>query len=158
MKMAWSIVRRETGKIRHSDPTPSTYKIDNTLIKPSQAADAFNNYFLSLIERFNLMDVHADSAISYLQSSCPNSFPFMAVAAVTEAEILGIIGSLKSKGSSGYDGISNKILKLCGPFISKPLSHIFNKSLSLGILPDRLKYAVLKPLHKTGDKSLFANY
>jgi hypothetical protein len=28
----------------------------------------------------------------------------------------------------------------------------------LGIFPDRLKYAVVKPLYKTGDRSLFANY
>jgi hypothetical protein len=30
---------------------------------------------------------------------------------VTEAEIIGIINSLKSKNSSGYDDISSKILK-----------------------------------------------
>jgi hypothetical protein len=45
VKMAWRIVRRGAGKICYSDPMPSMYKIDNTLIKPSQAVDAFNNYF-----------------------------------------------------------------------------------------------------------------
>jgi hypothetical protein len=75
-----------------------------------------------------------------------------------KAELIGIIGSLNNKSSSGYDGISNKLLKLCGPFISRPLSYIFNKLLSLGIFPDRLKYAVVKPPYKTGDRSLFANY
>jgi len=30
--------------------------------------------------------------------------------------------------------------------ISKSLSHIFNKSLSLATFPDTLKYAIIKPL------------
>jgi hypothetical protein len=158
IKTKWSIVKRETGKIYNCEPMPSSYKIINTLVNPSQAADAFTNYFLSVIERLNLTDVQDDSAISHLQRSYPNSFPVMAVVPVTEAELIGIIGSLNNKTSSGYDGISNQLLKLCGPFISRPLSYIFNKSLSLGIFPDRLKYDVVKPLYKTGDRSLFAHY
>jgi hypothetical protein len=153
IKATWSIVKRETGKICNCEPMPSSYKI-NTLVNPSQAADAFNNYSLSVTERLNLTDVQADSAISHLQRSSPNSFPVMAVIPVTEAELIGIIGSLNNKTSSEYDGISNKLLKLCGPFISRPLSYIFNKSLSLGIFPDRLKFAVVKPLYKTSDRSL----
>jgi hypothetical protein len=129
---------------------PASYKINNALVNPSQATDAFNNYFLSVIVRLNLTDVQAVSAISHLQRSYPNSFPVMVVVPVTEAELISIICSLNNKTSSGYDGISNKLLKFCGPFISRPLSYIFNKSLSLGIFPDRLKSAVVKPLYKTG--------
>jgi hypothetical protein len=62
---------------------------------------------------------------------------------VTEAEIIGIINSLKSKNSSGYDEISSKILKLCGPQITRPLCYICNKSISMGIFPDCLIYAVV---------------
>jgi hypothetical protein len=71
--------------------------------------------FLSVIERLNLTGVQADSAISHLQRSYPSIFPVMAVVPVTEAELISIIGSLNNKNSSGYDGISNKLLKLCGP-------------------------------------------
>jgi hypothetical protein len=49
----------------------------------------------------------------------------MTVIPVTEAELVGLIGSLKNKNSSGYDGISNQILKLCGPLICKPLTYIY---------------------------------
>jgi hypothetical protein len=45
----------------------------------------------------------------------------MEMVPVTKAELLGIIHSLKNKNSSGYDGISNRIIKLCGSVISKPL-------------------------------------
>jgi hypothetical protein len=60
--------------------------------------------------------------------------------------------------SSGYDGISTKLLKISSSFISSPLTYICNKSISLGIFPDRLKYAVVKPLFKEGDRSSISNY
>jgi len=54
----------------------------------------------------------------------------------------------KNKNSTGYDGISNKLIKITSSFISSTLTHICNKSLSSGIFPDRMKYAVVKPMHK----------
>ena len=42
-------------------------------------------------------------------------------------EITKLIGSLKNKNSSGYDGISNRILKGITESIVEPLSIIFNK-------------------------------
>jgi hypothetical protein len=63
----------------------------------------------------------------------------MMVVPLTEAESVGIIDSLKNKNSSEYEGVSNKILRLCGHLVSKPLTYIFIKSLSLAIFPDRLK-------------------
>lgn len=62
-----------------------------------------------------------------------NHYPFMMVAPVTQAELTGIINTLKNKNSSGYDTISNKIWRLGGHLISKPLYYIFNKWLSLAI-------------------------
>jgi hypothetical protein len=77
---------------------------------------------------------------------------------VTEAEIIGVIKSLKPTNSTQYDEISSKILKLCGSLISRPLCYICNKSISVGIFPDRLKDATVKPLYKKGAKSSMNNY
>jgi len=55
------------------------------------------------------------------------------------------MSSLKNKTSCGYDGLSNKILKLCGSQFSKPFTYIYNKSLTCGVSPNRLKYAIIKP-------------
>jgi hypothetical protein len=71
---------------------------------------------------------------------------------------MNIIRSIKTKNSHGYDEISTKILKINAPYISSPLNHICNKSLSLGYVPDRLKYSNVKPLHKKGDKQNTSNY
>jgi hypothetical protein len=73
-------------------------------------------------------------------------------------EIENIIRSLKAKGFHGYDEITTKILKISAPFISTPLSYIFNKCMISGIFPTRLKYATMKPIFKNGDKKNVANY
>jgi hypothetical protein len=56
------------------------------------------------------------------------------------------------------DEMSIKVLKMSSPFITSPLTHICNKSLSQGIFPDRLKYSEIKPLFKKADKSSTSNY
>ncbi|MDR0288741.1 MAG: hypothetical protein LBH78_01645, partial [Rickettsiales bacterium] len=82
----------------------------------------------------------------------------MKIIPVTEIEVTDIIKSLKNKNSSGYDGISNNILKHCVNDISKPLTFIFNFSLETGVFPDRLKFAVVQPIYKKGNKANLANY
>jgi len=64
---------------------------------------------------------------------------------------------LKCKNSYGYDEIS-RILKVSTPYILSPVTYIFNKILSTGIFPDRLKYSEVKPFHKKGDKTELSNY
>jgi Notch-like protein len=51
-----------------------------------------------------------------------------------------------------------KNLKLHAAFIISPLTYICNKSLSSGVFPKRLNYAIIKPVYKKGDKFLTANY
>jgi hypothetical protein len=98
------------------------------------------------------------AAMSYLHIYFPNGFPTMKLYPVTETEIISIINNLKSKNSSGYDGLTNKIMKPCKQQISKPLTYVINKSLSTGVYPERLKYAIINPIHKKGDKTLISNY
>jgi hypothetical protein len=74
------------------------------------------------------------------------------------AEIRKIIKSLKTKFSYGYDKISIKILKASMSYIISPLTYIFNESLAQGIFPDRLKFAVVKPILKNDDKCEQCNY
>jgi len=57
----------------------------------------------------------------FLRNSFPDGFPEIITVPIPEAEITFTIASLKSNNSSGYDGISNKILKLCGEYLSRPL-------------------------------------
>ena len=73
-------------------------------------------------------------------------------------EITSIIKSFKTKNSFGYDEISTKLLKNSVTYLSSPLTYICNKSISTGIFPERLKYSIIKPLYKKGDKTDPSNY
>jgi hypothetical protein len=68
------------------------------------------------------------------------------------------ISSMKNKKSSGYDGITSTILKWSADNISKPLTIIFNKSLTVSVYPDWLKYAEVQPHFKKGKKPQISNY
>ena len=69
-----------------------------------------------------------------------------------------IFKELKPKSSPGLDDLSTKLLKLIKDTLIPILCIIINQSLSNGILPEKLKLAKVKPLHKKGDSSQFSNY
>ena len=116
-------VKTKTGTKFHRDTMPCVLENANLVINPNWAADAFNNYIPEILEKLKLQDVHTDSGISYIMSHNSNHYPFMMVVPVMEAELIGTTDSLKNKNSSGYV-ISNKIRRLGGHLISKPLSYI----------------------------------
>ena len=95
----------------------------------------------------------ADDVWNYYLSNQPHrDFPNINFKNTSTKEIENIIRSVKANESHGYDGITTKILKISAPFISYPLSYVFNKSMISGIFPSRLKYASIKQIFKNGDK------
>jgi hypothetical protein len=158
--MSWNIINSETGKMNNIVHTPSEFKLCNKLIHKDQSVEAFNNFFLNVVEELNIEQANNKLASLLLNKSFPDGFPEMISIPVTESEIICTIASLKNKGSYGYDGMSNKLLKNCSDLISKPLAYtrIYNTSLTLGIFADRLKYSIVKPLFKNNYTSLILNY
>ena len=65
---------------------------------------------------------------------------------------------MEPKSTVGYDELSTQVIKLSVPFIISPLTHICNAVLSSSVFPDRLKYAIVKPIFKNGSKSDISNY
>ena len=65
---------------------------------------------------------------------------------------------IKNKTSCGNDGLSNKILKLCGRHISKPVTYIYKLSLTCDICPNCVKYAIIKHCFRKGDISQVSKY
>ena len=72
--------------------------------------------------------------------------------------MLKITSKLDNKSSSGYDSISNKIIKYVKHEISKSLSIIINQMLKTGIFPSKLKISTIIPIHMKGDIYSIANY
>ncbi len=65
---------------------------------------------------------------------------------------------MKPKTSSGYDGISMKIIKSGKNILAHPLAMIINEMFHTGIFPDLLKIAKFTPIYKKDGETIFAIY
>ena len=79
--------------------------------------------------------------INCLTNNFRRPFPKISWQCASTDEIEKIIKSLRTKNTCGYDEISNRIIKLIAP-----LTYICNAVLGTGVFPDRLKYAIVKPI------------
>jgi sarcosine oxidase/L-pipecolate oxidase len=50
------------------------------------------------------------------------------------------------------------VLKLSANYIYLPITYICNNSILSGVFPDHLKFSVVKPTYKKGDRTYPANY
>ena len=112
--------------------------IDRANIHEDQdIADSLNDHFTSVGPKLaEKLDISKNKFTHYLKNPNPNSF-FMSP--VTENYINDILYCLQPNKSPGFDGISNKILKISRQFIIKPLTHIINLSFKHGVFQIRLK-------------------
>lgn len=60
--------------------------------------------------------------------------------------------------SMGYNGIGPSLLKFCALPLHKPLHHLFPLSLSQHYLPQDWRVHLIKPIHKSGNKTSIENY
>ena len=56
------------------------------------------------------------------------------------------------------DNIGTRLVKLVFPVICYPLLHIYNLSLSTGVVPKKLQIAKVIPVYKKGDADSTCNY
>ena len=66
--------------------------------------------------------------------------------------------TLKSNKSPGFDEISSDVLKYVFDALIRPIKHIFDLSLKIGVFPDKLKIARVTPIFKSGQKEIVNNY
>ena len=102
------------------------------------------------------VQIHATrSSDEYLNNRTNTVFNFTEV---SEECIASIIKNMKSKSSTGYDNISNKLFKSTKDVLIKPLTLLMNQIIHTGEFPKQLKIAKVKPLFKKGNQSSFTNY
>lgn len=77
---------------------------------------------------------------------------------VKECDVLNLLQDLDVNKSPGPDGLHPKALKELAQTITKPLTKIFNLSLSTGKVPDVWKVGNITALFRKGDKALPGNY
>lgn len=77
---------------------------------------------------------------------------------LSATDVENCLKSLDANKGAGTDGVAPVFIKRCAKSLTKPLHHIFNKSLQEGIFPDAWKEALIVPIHKSGDKNEITNY
>ncbi len=77
---------------------------------------------------------------------------------ITEEEVLKKLTSLRVDKSPGPDGLHPRLLREMADVLCKPLTTIFNLSLSSSELPSQWREAVIVPIYKKGSRSDPANY
>ena len=122
----------------------------NILIDDTSKANAFNTFF-SEASKLN----QAESSLPVDDSPISNTLETISV---SEKEVQDQIRLLNANKSYGPDGISPKFIKLAGNSLVKPLTKLYNLSLSSGKVPKLWKQANVVPLHKKDSKQVMGNY
>ena len=139
---------------------------DSKRLKVQQdKADAFNNYFSSIFDKISKNNVNNQTnneKVStfhyYLEQNYVYPPPSLVIKTFSTKKITSIIKALKTKNSHGFDEISINLLKISAPYICSPLTYICNKSIFSGIFLRRLKFSIIKPIYKKGNKMNPKNY
>ena len=150
-----------TGQIRAQISDEISYLSKNSHIPTisnkdddQSKADILNNYFATAASEL-------ESHIPPCEVNIPDPPaypPVFEFNEFTECNVAEAIRDMKPSTSCGVDGFTARIVKAAGPTLIKPLTHIFNLSISKGIFPHQWKVGSITPLFKDGDTSSPSNY
>ena len=140
--------------LKHELPNEFVWN-NHVITDMNEIANEFNRYFISIGQSLSEKIQSVHSSEEYLGQKANSVFKFTAV---NEDCIDKIVKKLKSKSSTGYDNISNILIKHARTILVKPLTLLANQIIHTGEFPRQLKIARVKPLYKKGDQSSFSNY
>ena len=131
---------------------PVSMSLDSACLSSDpDKASAFNQHFHSI---FNQTYFEIPS-ISHI----PRPSTFIGEISMAELDVFNALVSLDPTKSMGIDGIGPSLLKHCAvPYIYQVLFHLFSLSLSQHYLPKDWRIHQIKPIFKSGDKTLVKNY
>ena len=116
---------------------PGEFVWNNRVITAmTDIAHEVNKYFISIGHRLSEQIQSVHSCEEYLGHKADSVFKLWEV---NEDCIDKIIKNLKSKSSTGYDNISNKLIKHARAILVKHLTLLTNQIIHTGVLQDNLK-------------------
>ena len=158
IKLTWKGINDLLGKSNKDSEFPSHLIHNGKIVKDdADIAESFNDFFINIGPAL-AKEIKTSSTCSYktfLKEKINCNFNFKTV---NSDIVKKVIGSLKSKASSGHDGISSSLIKEAKDQISNIITLIINQSISTGIFPDKLKVAKVIPVYKKDDNHVPGNY
>lgn len=156
-KKLWSIMNEIIGKSRNKSNIIDYINLNGIKqYNQNKIANEFCKFFSHIGPNLSKNIKNAKHKFTHYMNNITIHSIFLQP--TNEFEIFKLIKNLKCKNSHGDDKINNKIIKLLADEICVPLSIIFNKCLTEGIFPDKMKNAEVIPLHKGKTKHEMNNY
>ena len=153
----WKIVNKILDRNKNGAKGGITLKVNDRIINDiTELATVFAHHFSDTAPK--IIEEHFGSNLSLpctLNENHVNSIYFNPI---TVEEVHNFIVQLKNKNSTGYDGLTTKIVKNIENNILEPFVYLLNKSIEAGIFPNCLKLATVIPLLKKGDPTDLDNY
>ena len=130
IKGTWKTINSILNKTKRKKMFPKIFK-DNGIVytHKKDIANKFNTYFTEIGSKLSSQiepPINKSYKI-YLNKVCNNFFKFQNV---DEETIANIIDKFSPKNSSGFDGISTKLIKQSKHIFTKPLTIIINQMLN----------------------------
>lgn len=135
-------LRRQVTRVLKTDRGEIT---DDTEI-----AEKFRQYFLSVYRK------DSGEPLSIDAHRVPTEA--MQMVTVSIAETFEELTKLKPSKSMGPDGLHPAMLKALAPVLAAPLTELFNRSLSEGLIPRDWRRAIVVPIHKGKELDSEASY
>ena len=158
-KKLWDTINKLCGKSNDKTSCIEVLTIDNvTTYNTIKIADSFGKYFSGVGEKYAKKIVNPKHNIDEYLSKMQMHERSIFLTPVTALEVDRLIEKLPNKASSGYDNISNILLKNLKSWIVLPLTRLLNESLVTGRFPQLMKSAIVVPLHKGQSTMELGNY
>ena len=149
-KKWWSIVNKVCGR-ENSSTIPPIIENEVPIFDSKEKACIFNDYFVLQTEL-----PLANAIPPIIQPYQTQQFLSNIIA--TEEQVLELMKGVDISKACGYDGIGNKIIKLCSEGFHVYFTYFINLSLSLGQYPSAWKLANVIPLFKNDNPQHKVNY
>lgn len=159
MKKTWGLINELIASKKDKSTIPNEFYCNGkTYVGSQQIAAGFNEFFVNVGP--NLAKKVPESKIDFktFMPNIPEEQENFVFANVSPELIYNTLARLKTKKSSGKDGISTHLLKQIITSIIDPVTYLFNLSFKTGFIPDDFKCAKVTPIYKSDEQSDFTNY
>ena len=158
IKETWRILNTITGRGKKKSYFPNSFESNNKVIDdPMEIASEFNTFFVNIGPDL-AKKIKQPENVSIYQNMPQMNENTMFLSDISEKELIRVVNNFKRKSSTDCHNINMSIIKDTVKQISKPLTHICNKSFENRTFPDKMKIAKVVPIFKAGERNSFTNY
>ena len=158
-KKLWRLINKISGRINDKSSTIDCITIDGVKqYQGSIIANSLASYFANVGQKFAEKIPKSNISVKSYLEALQNNTQTLFFNPCSVEEVCSLVRELPAKRSSGFDDVSNILLKELIPYLCEPLCILINRSLENGIFPDLMKLAEVVPLYKGKAHDQETNY